>query len=59
MATLTADERDRLPDLLLSRQVIDVAFRVCRDPTTAVTQAKKLTPLHRDAEAKARELLTT
>lgn len=39
VATLTADERDRLPDILFSRQLIDVAFRVCRDPTTAVTQA--------------------
>jgi Ser/Thr protein kinase RdoA (MazF antagonist) len=49
VVTLTDEERDRLPDLLFSRQLIDVAFRVCRDPTTTVTQAKKLTALHRDA----------
>jgi Ser/Thr protein kinase RdoA (MazF antagonist) len=57
VVTLTADERDRLPGLLFSRQLIDRVFRVCRDPSTAVATAKKLTALHRETEAKARDLL--
>jgi Ser/Thr protein kinase RdoA (MazF antagonist) len=57
VVSLTDDERDRLPGLLVSRQLIDLVFRVCRDPGTAVTTAKKLTVLHRGGEAKARELL--
>jgi Ser/Thr protein kinase RdoA (MazF antagonist) len=57
VVTLTDEERDRLPGLLFSRQLIDLVFRVCRDPGTAVTTAKKLTALHRETEAKARDLL--
>lgn len=57
VVTLTAEERERLPELLFSRQLIDRAFGVCRDPEKAVTTAKKLTALRRDSEAKARDLL--
>jgi Ser/Thr protein kinase RdoA (MazF antagonist) len=53
---LTAEERDRLPELLFSRQLIDLVFRVCRDPTTTVATAKKLPTLRRDSYAKATEL---
>ena len=59
MVSLTDDERDRLPELLFSRQLIDLVFRVCRDPSSAVTMAKKLTGLRRDSEARTRELLKT
>jgi Ser/Thr protein kinase RdoA (MazF antagonist) len=58
VVSLTDDERDRLPELLFSRQLIDVVFRVCRDPKTAVITAKKLAALRRDSETKARDLLT-
>lgn len=57
VVSLTDDERDRLPELLFSRQLIDRVFHVCRDPTTAITTAKKLTALRRDSEAKGRNLL--
>jgi len=59
VVSLTDDERDRLPELLFSRQLIGRVFRVCLDPKTAVTTAKKLTVLRRDSEAKARDLLKT
>jgi Ser/Thr protein kinase RdoA (MazF antagonist) len=55
--TLTGQERDRLAGLLFSRQLIDLVFRVCSDPESAVTRAKKLPALHRDSETKARDLL--
>ncbi|MGH9069890.1 MAG: phosphotransferase [Acidimicrobiales bacterium] len=57
VVSLTDDERDRLPGLLFSRQLIDTVFRACRDPKTAVPAAQKLTALRRDSEAKARSLL--
>jgi hypothetical protein len=57
VVTLTDDERDRLPGLLFSRQLIDLVFRVCRDPSTAVSTARRLTALHRETEAKAHDLL--
>ncbi|MGH9917702.1 MAG: phosphotransferase enzyme family protein [Nitrososphaerales archaeon] len=59
VVSLTGDEHDRLPDLLFSRQLIDLVFRVCRDPKTAVASAKKLAALRRESEAKAREILKT
>jgi Ser/Thr protein kinase RdoA (MazF antagonist) len=55
--TLTAQERDRLARLLFSRQLIDLVFRVCRDPESAVARAKRLSALRRDSEAKARDIL--
>jgi Ser/Thr protein kinase RdoA (MazF antagonist) len=54
---LTDEERDRLAGLLFSRQLIDLVFRVCRDPESAVTRAKRLPALQRDSEAKARNLI--
>jgi hypothetical protein len=56
-ATLTEGERDRLGGLLFSRQLIDLVFRVCRDPESAVIRAKKLPALRRDSDAKARDIL--
>jgi Ser/Thr protein kinase RdoA (MazF antagonist) len=58
VVTLTDDERGRLPGLLFSRQLIDLVFRVCRAPETAVSGARKLPALRRDCEAKANELLS-
>jgi Ser/Thr protein kinase RdoA (MazF antagonist) len=55
---LTDDERDRLPGLLFSRTLIDLVFRACLDPTTAVAAARKLNVLRRECEAKAGELRT-
>lgn len=57
MISLTDDERDRLGGLLFSRQLIDLAFGVCRDPSTIVRRAKKLTALRDECEAKAHDLL--
>jgi len=57
MVSLTDDERDRLAGLLFSRQLIDLVFGVCRDPSTTVRRAKKLTALRDDCEAKAHDLL--
>ena len=54
---LTGDERDRLAGLLFSRQLIDLVFRLCRDPESAVSRAKRLPAMHRDSEAKARDIL--
>jgi Ser/Thr protein kinase RdoA (MazF antagonist) len=56
---LTDEERDRLPGLLFSRQLIDLVFRTCIDPATMTTAAKKLKALRRDCDAKARDLLRT
>jgi Ser/Thr protein kinase RdoA (MazF antagonist) len=57
LISLTDDERKRLPELLFSRQLIDRAFRVCREPKTAATTANKLMALRRESEAKAHNLL--
>ena len=57
VVSLTEEERQRLPELLFSRQLIDVVFRVCRDPKTAVSAAKKLRVLRRDSQARAKEVL--
>jgi Ser/Thr protein kinase RdoA (MazF antagonist) len=59
VVSLTDEERDRLPELLFSRRLIDVVFRVCREPETTASSAKKLTALRLDSEAKARDLLQT
>jgi Ser/Thr protein kinase RdoA (MazF antagonist) len=56
--SLTEEERDRLPELLFSRQLIGQVFGVCRDPKTVVSTAKKLTALRHASEAKAHDLLT-
>jgi Ser/Thr protein kinase RdoA (MazF antagonist) len=57
VVTLTQDERDRLAGLLFSRQLIDLAFRVCSNPERAVATANRLRVLRNDSEAKARALL--
>ena len=57
--SLTDEERDRLSELLYSRQLISLVFRTCRDPKTFVTAAKKLTAVRRESEARAFELLRT
>jgi Ser/Thr protein kinase RdoA (MazF antagonist) len=54
---LTDDERDRFAGLLFSRRLIDLGFRVCCNPNSTVTAAKKLGALRRDSDAKARDLL--
>ena len=55
--SLTDDERDRLAGLLFSRQLIDLVFGVCRDPSTAARRARKLSTLRDDCEARARDVL--
>lgn len=55
--SLTDDERDRLAGLLYSRQLIELAFGVCRDPGTTARRAKRLTALRDACEAKAQDLL--
>ena len=37
VVSLTDDERERLPELLFSRQLIGLVFRVCLDPKTALS----------------------
>jgi Ser/Thr protein kinase RdoA (MazF antagonist) len=54
--SLTDEECDRLAGLLFSRLLINLVFGVCREPSTAVSKAKRLPALRKDAEAKAREL---
>lgn len=56
--SLTEEERGRLPELLFTRSLIDLCFRVCLKPETT-TAAKKLSALRRDSDAKAREALTS
>jgi hypothetical protein len=58
VVSFTDEERDRLPALLFSRQLIDVVFRACRDPVTAVAAARKLTALRRETDTGAHEILT-
>lgn len=56
VVSLTDDEWDRLPGLLFSRQLAGAVFRLCRDPTTAVTSSKKLAALRRECDATAEQL---
>lgn len=55
--SLTQDERDRLAGLIFTRTLIDVVFRVCRDPKTASAAAKRLGAVRRESDRKAGELL--
>ena len=41
---LDADERRRAPDLLMTRALIDIAFRVCLEPAKVAQQVKRLPP---------------
>lgn len=56
--SLTDEERDRLAGLLFSRQLIGLCFGVCRDPSTAVRAAGKLTGMRAACDGQARELLS-
>lgn len=55
--SLDAAERERLAGLLFSRALIDLSFRVCLDPGTTPSAARKAASLRRESETKARELL--
>ena len=55
--SLTEEERDRLPELLFSRQLIGQVFGVCRDPKTVPATAKQLGAIRRKSQKKAHELL--
>lgn len=55
--SLTDEERERLAGLLFSRGLIDVVFRVCREPETVAAAAKRLRAIRSDSDAKATELL--
>jgi Ser/Thr protein kinase RdoA (MazF antagonist) len=55
--TLTAEERERLGGLLVSRALIDRAFRVCRAPETMTATADRLPALRRTATGHARAVL--
>ena len=39
---LDADERRRAADLLMTRALIDIAFRVCLEPAKVAQQVKRL-----------------
>jgi Ser/Thr protein kinase RdoA (MazF antagonist) len=54
-AELTDEEKERLPGLLLSRRLIDLAFRFCQEPETA--DARRIAAIRKETEAKARDLL--
>jgi Ser/Thr protein kinase RdoA (MazF antagonist) len=54
-AELTDEEKERLPGLIFSRQLIDLAFRVCREPETA--DARRIAAIRKQTEATARDLL--
>ncbi len=58
VVSLTQEERDRLAGLLFSRGLVDMVFRVCRDPRTAPAAVKKLPALRRESGSKATELLS-
>jgi hypothetical protein len=53
---LIGEEQERLAGLLFSRRLIDLAFRVGREPETAKAAAKRVPALRRESEAQAREL---
>jgi Ser/Thr protein kinase RdoA (MazF antagonist) len=52
---LTAEEWERLGGLLLSRQLIDLAFQWCREPETA--NGRRIDAVRKESAAKGRELL--
>jgi hypothetical protein len=43
----------RGPDILMTRALIDIAFRVCREPTKVGQQVQGLRAVRRRAEARA------
>jgi Ser/Thr protein kinase RdoA (MazF antagonist) len=54
---LDAEERRRLPDILMARALIDIAFRVCREPTKVRAQVKRLSPVRKQADTQAAAVL--
>ena len=57
VVALTDEERNRLAGLLFSRTLIDAVFRLCRDPKTAPSTAKRLGAIRRESQQKADDLL--
>jgi Ser/Thr protein kinase RdoA (MazF antagonist) len=50
---LTSEERVRAPEILMTRALIDVAFRVCREPSIVRQQVKRIPSLRRRSVALA------
>jgi Ser/Thr protein kinase RdoA (MazF antagonist) len=50
---LDAEERSRVPGILMTRALIDTAFRVCREPAKVGPQVKGLAAVRRRTEALA------
>jgi hypothetical protein len=50
---LDADERRRAADLLTTRALIDIAFRVCLEPAKVAQQVKRLAAVRRRTDALA------
>jgi Ser/Thr protein kinase RdoA (MazF antagonist) len=50
---LDAEERGRAPDVLMTRALIDTAFRVCREPGKVRLQVKRLPAIRRQTAALA------
>jgi Ser/Thr protein kinase RdoA (MazF antagonist) len=50
---LDAEERKRAPDVLMTRALIDIAFRVCREPAKVRQQVKRLPSVRKRAGALA------
>jgi Ser/Thr protein kinase RdoA (MazF antagonist) len=53
MVELDAEERRRAPDILMTRALIDIAFRVCREPATVGRQVRRLAAVRRRSGALA------
>jgi Ser/Thr protein kinase RdoA (MazF antagonist) len=50
---LDAEERRRAPDVLMARALIDIAFRVCREPGKVRPQVRRLPAIRRQTAAMA------
>jgi Ser/Thr protein kinase RdoA (MazF antagonist) len=50
---LDAEERRRTPDVLMTRALIDIAFRVCREPVKIRQQVKRLSSVRKRTDALA------
>jgi len=56
---LDAEERRRAPDVLMTRALIDIAFRVCQEPATVRQQVKRLPAVRKRIGALAAAVLAT
>jgi Ser/Thr protein kinase RdoA (MazF antagonist) len=54
---LDAEERRRAPDILMTRALIDIAFRVCREPAKIGPQVRRLSAVRKRADALAAAVL--